>query len=158
MFSLITSCTSNYWENRRQDLTVVAHVDLEGLSFGAMANISVISGGLFFQGGPCGTGFREKYGLGGTQSTHASGGAIILGVPLMENSARSRWGYGRDMPHFASVGVDTGLFFGIGARVDLLELLDFVFGFAMIDIVQDDREEEVVIDLQEDGDNGKDID
>ena len=115
------------------------------VSFGGMANISAISSGIFIQTGPLGEGFRTKYGLGGIQETDATGKTIILGKPVKEKEARSRWNYGNNVPPFASIGVDIGIVKGIGVRVDFLELLDLVLGFGNIDIMQDDKIEEVLI-------------
>ena len=82
---------------------------------------------------------KMKYGLGGRQDTNSSGDTIILGITFYEDDARSRWGYGKDIPHFASVGVDLGIFFGLGVRVDVMEFFDLLLGFAEVDFMEDDK-------------------
>ena len=88
-------------------------------------------------------GDRAKLGLGGIQTVNASGGIRFVGFPLVEKKSRSEYGYGETMPAYGSVGFDLGLYFGIGARVDVFEFFDFLLGFAEVDIVKDDEEEPV---------------
>ena len=47
LLSLITACSSTYWNNRRLDLIDVAHIDVEGVGHGVTANVGPLSGGLF---------------------------------------------------------------------------------------------------------------
>ncbi|MCM8542025.1 MAG: hypothetical protein NE328_17280 [Lentisphaeraceae bacterium] len=139
LLSLSYGCQSNYWENRANDLTDFAHIDFEAVAFGVQGNASALSAGLFTLVGPGDGGMKMKYGLGGRQDTNSSGDTIILGITFYEDDARSRWGYGKDIPHFASVGVDLGIFFGLGVRVDVMEFFDLLLGFAEVDFMEDDK-------------------
>ncbi|MCM8542104.1 MAG: hypothetical protein NE328_17675 [Lentisphaeraceae bacterium] len=139
-----TGCSTTYWNNRRHDLTDFAHLRFQKVSLGADVNVMHIAAGFYMQNGIDGEkGDRAKLGLGGIQTVNASGGIRFVGFPLAEKKSRSEYGYGETMPAYGSVGFDLGLYFGIGARVDIFEFFDFLLGFAEVDIVKDDEEEPV---------------
>ena len=141
----LTSCTSTYWNNRRHDLTDFAHIRFQKVSLGADVNVMHLAAGFYMQNGIDGEkGHRTKLGLGGVQEVNASGGIRFIGFPLAEVESRSKYGYGEKVPPYGSVGFDLGIIGGIGARVDIFELLDFFLGFAEVDLVEDDEEEPVV--------------
>lgn len=140
--TFLTSCSTTYWNNRRHDLTDMAHLRFQKISLGADVNVAHVAVGFYMQNGTDGEkGYRAKLGLGGIQEVDSSGGIRFLGFPLSEKESRSAFGYGETVPPYGSIGFDTGIFLGIGARVDLFEMLDFFLGFAYIDLVEDDDEE-----------------
>lgn len=137
----LTSCSSTYWNNRRHDLTDFAHLRFQTVSVGADVNVAHIAGGFYMQNGMGDKENRTKLGLGGIQTVNSDGGIRFVGFPLSEKNSRSEYGYGETMPPYGSIGFDLGIFAGIGARVDLFELLDFFLGFAYVDLVKDDEQE-----------------
>lgn len=137
----LTSCSTTYWNNRRHDLTDFAHLRFQKVSLGADVNVAHVAVGFYMQNGIDEKGYRAKLGLGGIQEVSSDGGIRFFGFPLSEKESRSDFGYGETMPPYGSIGFDAGLFFGIGARIDLFEMLDFFLGFANVDIVEDDEKE-----------------
>jgi hypothetical protein len=138
--TICTSCSSTYWKDRKMDLTDSLHLTTESVGVGLTANISALSLGFydvdeFIGGAPK----RGKYGLGGTQSNDIGSKKILgIGFPIEEEKARSRWDYGGKIPPFTSVGISGGIFVNFGMRFDVLETLDFISGFFMIDFMDDD--------------------
>ena len=135
-----TSCSSTYWDNRRNDLTDTAHIHVDKTSGGITANISALSLGVYGVGDNMGgKGDRFKLGLGGLQKTKVDGNINGIGFPLEEYNARSKWKYGYTTPPYASIGFTTGAFFSLGVKADALEFVDFILGFFMLDIMSDDK-------------------
>jgi len=138
-FTLLTSCSSTYWNDRRMDLTDSIHLTSEALGVGINANVSALCVGASNVSSIWGEPKRGKLGLGGTQSTKVVTKTIMLmSLPIQENPPRSRWDYGGKIPPFASAGISAGFWVNFGARVDLLEIVDFIGGIFMIDIMDDD--------------------
>lgn len=140
---LLSGCQSAYWQSRAKDLIDVAHLRLEGPIYGARADISAISVGLSDTGHPYTQTQRFKLGLGGCLHTDTEPMPLFLvGSPLKEDHARSRWGYRNEIPPFGALGFSVGIDFilglGVGAEVDFVELVDFLLGFAGVDIIDDD--------------------
>lgn len=144
-FTLLTNCSSNYWDDRRLDLTDSLHLTGESLGIGINANVSTLCVGASDVSGFCGgEPGRVKLGLGGIQGTEVEPRSIkIIGLPLKENSPRSRWEYGGEIPPFASLGVSGGFWVNVGVRADFLEFIDFIGGIFLIDIMDDDLKVEV---------------
>jgi hypothetical protein len=136
----ISSCT--YLEDRRQDLTDMANVNVSAFSIGLGVNAGpAIAGYHKIEGLMGGSGARGKLGLGGVQDNKERGDYYGVGLPLSwaENKDHKDSFYKKHSPAWTSVGFDLGLIFGVGARADALEALDFVLGLFLIDILDDDR-------------------
>ena len=132
--------TKQYFKDRAMDLTDAAHIDLSAMSFGAGVNAGPAVVGLNLVSAPCGPGFRTKIGLGGIEALRVNEGYAGLIWPLgdAETKTRSEAGYGRHFPPWGSVGADIGFIYGISARADAVELVDFLLGLAGVDILKDD--------------------
>jgi len=139
-----------YLQNRRHDLIDVAHVDFSAVSLGPVVYAGPLLAGLNIM-----TGYETRtpggslqIGLGGPRIQERTGTAAGLLWPA------SKWDEDQKMlglrpkrtPSGFSVGAAVGLVFGVGAEVDVIEAVDFVFGLLCIDIGQDD---EAGIDIEE---------
>jgi hypothetical protein len=134
---------------RLHDLVDVAHVDGTLNSFGALANVGPVM--LGYQQALLGSPdigwpvLRGRLGLLFADLTVEDDKAYGLLVPWSRrrverpfSSGRGGSAYGRKAPAWGSVGFDVGLFIGVGAHVDIVELADFVSGFFGADICKDD--------------------
>lgn len=139
----LSGCAVGYWADRAADLTDVAHVDLTGWSLGLAANVGPAIAGAHGISGPDGDGLRFKLGLGGIETSKTSGGQTGLVFPFTKYRSTTRGDkvYGTTGPGLGSVGFDLGAFYGVGAHVDVVELLDFLLGLAGCDILDDDLRE-----------------
>ncbi|MEK7270447.1 MAG: hypothetical protein AAB215_05825 [Planctomycetota bacterium] len=155
LFSLLLTagCASEgYFGDRMQDLTDVAHVDVTGLSVGVAANVGPVGLGAFDMlrlSDSLPGGARVKIGLGGVYLARSFGTpGLYVGLlfPIIHNLGDTKrdvsdhagdW-YGRTYPAWGSVGADVGVGLGLGARVDPIELADFLLGFGLIDLANDD--------------------
>jgi hypothetical protein len=128
-------------KDRARDLTDVAHIDVTCMSVGVGVNVGPALLGFNSVSAPCGDGKRLKFGLGipeGRKVQEFYAGAIW---PILSSKAESRSSstYGKTFPPWGSVGGDVGLFFGLSARADVVELVDFFLGIATVDILKDDE-------------------
>lgn len=152
MLFILLFCGCNqayYFKDRRNDLIDFAQINLSGFTFGFSANIgpAVVGCQCIVGIGHCGGGGAiNSFGLGGYTydtcvSTKGDILALIFPFHLFDYSKRTRHNFGGDSkyPAWSSIGFDIGLFYGLGARVDPLEFIDFVLGIAGVDILEDDR-------------------
>lgn len=134
-----------YLRNRLDDLTEAAHVDLaSSFAFGALANVGPALLG-FHQLAGLEYGERLQLGLGGVVPLRTANDSVAagLGVPLAwarpeTDRGEPLSGYRSRHPGYGSLGVDLGLLVGFGARVDLVELADFLAGIFGADLLGDD--------------------
>ena len=136
------SCSCVYLENRRKDLTDIAHLHMTGLSIGAGVHAGPFILGHFEKDGVKGMpGSRSKLGLGGCIEEHEKGkySGVIIPYRRMKGMTRSDSVYNSWAPPLGAVGFDMGFIFGFGARVDAVEILDFILGIFTIDILDDDK-------------------
>jgi hypothetical protein len=133
-----------YLENRRQDLTDVAHVDFSVANAGALAYVGPMAlGGSFYthpetEGEPSHT---LQLGLGSVRFLGRQGTAWGLlwflskwneDEPLAAPRPRKK------TPTGSSIGLHLGFVFGAAAEVDALEAVDFVVGLVGLDLMKDD--------------------
>jgi len=144
-----------YFENRRQDLIDVVHVDFGALNFGAVVYVAPLMLGMDYQ-----TGLKSReqsstlqIGLGGPRMLGRRGMASGLLWPA------SKWDEDKPFigarpkrgPSGFSVGASVGVFGGVGAEADVLELIDFVLGLGCVDMMEDDQ----YLDDDDGDDNGE---
>ncbi len=86
-------------------------------------------------------GSRTKLGLGGivTEEERGAYSGVVVPFERLEGLGRSGAPYNSWAPPLGAVGFDMGFLIGFGARVDVVEALDFVLGIFTIDILGDDR-------------------
>jgi len=152
--ALVTGCAApssflGYLENRRQDLIDVAHVDIGMIHVGAVAYALPFMVGVEFA-----TGFdREsastnlQIGLGGPRLLEKNGiaGGLLLPATRWDEDkedGKSNKIFGqrpKRTPSGFSVGAMAGVLLGVGAEVDVLEVIDFVFGLICLDFMADDE-------------------
>lgn len=155
---VVSGCaTSEYLTDRRHDLTDAAHVDFNDFALGTAVSVGpmVLGGHAITTFIDRGTSFR--LGLGGVQEIKTSGIHWGVGFPFERYQATKRpeggpfgdWrldrsssfgDYEHSYPGWGSLGFDIGLLWGVGARVDAVELLDFAVGLTRIDLLRDDQE------------------
>ena len=121
------------------------------MSVGVGVNVGPAVLGFSSVSAPCGDGERLKFGLGipeGRKVQEFYAGAVW---PILSSKAKSRSSstYGKTFPPWGSVGCDAGLFFGMSARADVVELMDFILGIAAVDILKDDEGIEIKLSLIE---------
>jgi len=132
-----------YFSARRHDLIDVVHVDFSVMNFGAVAYAAPFTVGLDYL-----SGFKARepasvlqIGLGGPRIEETSGlagGLLMLQVqwdgqrPFIGPRPRPR-------PSGFAVGANVGLFLGVGAEADVLEVLDFIAGLFCLDMLGDDE-------------------
>ena len=139
----MTSCA--YLEDRRQDLTDMAHVDYTELAIGVSVNAGPVIVGAFEVGHIMNSaGKRVKLGLGGVQNEKQRGETVGVVFPISRSQIDTYEDdfYKGESPALGSIGFDLGFIFGIGARVDAVEAVDFVLGIFGIDILGDDKASE----------------
>ncbi len=132
-----------YFENRRQDLIDVAHVDFSAVNVGAVAYAGPLMVGINYMTGVV---TREEasslqLGLGGPRLLGRKG----LAYGIIWTS--SRWNDERPIigqrpkraPSGLSVGATAGAILGVGAEADVLELIDFITGIFCLDPTEDDE-------------------
>ena len=122
------ACVKPYFIDRAHDLTDVAHVEVNAMSLGAAVNVGPAILGWNEISGPDG-GQRYMLGLGGYRWIRADGQYSGVIYPLSKvghDESRSETGYSSVHPTWGSVGFDVGLVVGLGARVDIVELIDFI--------------------------------
>jgi hypothetical protein len=140
---------NKYTFARFHDLNDVAHVDLTVNSCGVLANVGPVMVGYKGPISRMPHGKRAilvgRLGLLVIDGTAEQGEAYGLLVPLSRlrvlrsfASGGGGKGYGARSPGWGSVGLDVGLFIGLGAHADVVELADFVSGFFGADICEDD--------------------
>jgi len=140
LLSLSTSCSTNYWSNRRNDLMDIAHIHVDSVAAGGTINVSSLSLGYYgVTGVNDDNGSRVKLGLGGIDTVQVSGFIEGVGEPINDLEVRSEWGYGGTVPSYGSIGFNLGYLVSIGAKVDALELIDFLAGIFTLDLVADDK-------------------
>ena len=136
-----TGCV--YLENRGKDLTESANINLSAFSIGLGVNAGPAIAGYYknagLMGGPGGV---LRVGLGGKYYEKIEGAYSGIGIPLSYSTLREN----KDKiycynPGWGSAGLDLGYIFGLGIRVDAIELIDFIGGIFMIDILKDDISE-----------------
>ena len=138
----VPTSVGGYFENRRQDLIDVAHVDLSAANVGAVAYAGPFMVGIDYMTGLAG---REQstslqIGLGGPRTLGRRGLAAGLLFPA------SHWNGDKQIigerpkrsPSGMSVGASAGLLAGVGAEADVLELVDFALGILCVDVIEDD--------------------
>lgn len=143
---LSTGCTlapvGSWTYNRGADLTDAAHLRWSYVGEEAVVNVGpvVLGGGTLSDFFGNGDGVREQLGLGCYLDKNEGGTCRGLLYPFSSYSGkcRSRVGYGASRPAWGSMGVDIGYFVTVGARLDAVELLDFVLGLVEIDMLDDD--------------------
>jgi hypothetical protein len=150
-----SGCTSGYAANRLSDLTDVACIDVDLNSYGLLVNAGPFILGarsmMDIPDGPLQPAYRYRLGLGGLQSLRLGYRAIGIILPIEQFQVdRRRYGdldsgwlrdggyYWEYLPAWGSFGGSIGIFLGVGAHVDVVELADFVSGFFGADIVHDD--------------------
>ena len=145
---LMTGCATpssfgGYLENRRQDLIDVVHVDFSMVDAGA-----VVYAGPFMVGLESSSGFKTRtpstslqIGLGGPRIVERSGiaGGLLLPASRWDEDGQIIGKRPNRTPSGFSVGGTLGVFLGVGAAVDALELIDFAVGLFCLDIMQDDE-------------------
>jgi len=139
LYVTVTGCA--YLEDRRQDLTDVAHVNGTACGTGIAVNVGPALVGFYeILGFTRRGGTRAKLGLGGYQQNKEDGEILGVIVPMdfATNLSYKDNFYKEHSPGWGSVGFDMGLIFGIGARVDVVEALDFILGIFTIDLLNDD--------------------
>jgi hypothetical protein len=126
LIAFLAGCSSisPYMKDRARDLTDVAHIDVTCMSVGVGVNVGPSLLGFNSVSAPCGDGKRLKFGLG---------------ILSSKAESRSSSTYGKTFPPWGSVGGDVGLIFGLSARADVVELVDFFLGIATVDILKDDE-------------------
>ena len=144
----------DYFEDRRQDLIDVAHVDFSIVNFGAIAYV-----------GPLGLGWNAlsddkeegkdsntlQLGLGGPRFLGREGAAWSF-VWNIDHWNKDRTIYGprpKKTPSCGSLGISVGFIFGIGIEGDVFELVDFALGIFCVDVMQDDEPEEEAVEPPE---------
>ena len=151
----VPNSVGGYFENRRQDLIDVAHVDFGAINVGAVAYAGPLLLGLDYQ-----TGLKSReqsstlqIGLVGPRILGRRGMAAGIIWPA------SKWDEDKPFigtrpkrgPSGFSAGASVGAVAGVGAEVDALEALDFVVGLVCLDVMEDD---EYLDDDDGDGDDG----
>jgi hypothetical protein len=147
-----------YAWNRIHDMIDVAHVDLIWNSYGVVANVGPVMVGYEAafsdafkdpDGHPAIMIGRVSSGIMDYACERGEAGGFL--VPLSRlDTCRIGFvggkkvvllrpeGYGAKLPGWASVGLDVAVFGGVGAHVDVFELVDFVVGWFGVDISGDD--------------------
>ena len=153
----IPTSVGGYFENRRQDLIDVVHVDFGAVNIGA-----VVYAGPLLLGADYQTGVKSReqsstlqIGLGGPRILGRRGMASGLLWPA------SKWDEGRPFigarpkrgPSGFSAGASVGAVGGVGAEADVIEVIDFVVGLVCLDVMEDDEHLD-----DEDGASDKDPD
>ena len=139
---IISTCSCAYLEDRRKDLTDMAHLHLTALSIGGGVHAGPFILAHFENDGIKGTpGGRMKLGLGGFVEEKEKGvySGVVIPFRRMKGITRSDSIYNSWAPPLGAVGFDLGFIMGIGARVDVVEVLDFILGIFTIDILDDDK-------------------
>jgi hypothetical protein len=140
---------NKYTFARIHDMIDVAHVDLTVNSAGLLANVGPVMVGYKAPMTRIPHGQRAiligRLGLSVIDGMAEQGAAYGVVVPLSRLRVRRTFasggggkGYGARSPGWGSIGVDLGLFIGVGAHADVVELADFVSGFFGADICKDD--------------------
>lgn len=130
---------------RCEDLTDVAHVDVGSTpAYGAAVNLGPAIAGYHRTSG-LRFGDRQALGLGGIRHIRTRNDSCVAGAvwPLeraerQDRRGRPLSGYLSHYPGIGSFGIDLGFIFGLGARIDLVELADFFAGIGGVDLVGDD--------------------
>lgn len=147
----IPTSVGGYFENRRQDLIDVAHVDIGGISFGAVGYALPFMVGLNYQ-----TGISTRndssmiqIGAGGPRVLGRKGLAAGLLWPASKYNESSGIVGKRPKrtPSGLSAGAQAGLLVGVGAEADVLEAIDFILGLACVDLAEDDENVKNPIDM-----------
>lgn len=138
----LPNSVGGYFENRRQDLIDVVHVDFGAVNVGAVAYAGPLLVGVDYQ---TGVKSREQsatlqIGLGGPRILGRRGMAAGLLWPA------SKWDEDKPFigarpkrgPSGFSGGVSLGVIAGVGAEADVLEVIDFVVGLVCLDVMEDD--------------------
>ena len=147
-----STCSCSYMEARAEDLTEVANVNVSAISAGLGVNAGPAIAGFYLTGGIFQNhGNRIKLGLGGIIEERDGGEYWGVGIPLSwsKNYDYQDNIYKKYSPAWGSVGFDLGFLFGIGARVDFVEAVDFVLGIFTIDILSDDEFEDELEESEE---------
>lgn len=128
----VPNSVGGYFENRRQDLIDVVHVDFGAINVGAVAYAGPFLLGLDYQ-----TGIKSReqsttlqIGLGGPRMLGRKGLASGILWPA------SKWDEEKPLigrrpkraPSGWSAGASVGAIGGVGVEADALEVLDFVVG------------------------------
>jgi|GEM_PF-2766802 len=150
----LPNSVGGYFENRRQDLIDVLHVDFGAVNVGAVAYAGPLMLGMDYQ---TGVKSREQsstlqIGLGGPRILGRRGLASGLLWPA------SKWDEDKPFigtrpkrgPSGFSAGLSAGAVGGVGAEADVLEAIDFVAGLACLDLTEDDE----YLDADEQADDG----
>jgi hypothetical protein len=146
--ALLVGCATprGYLADRAADLTDAAHLNLTAFSFGqGLLNVGpAVVGYQRIVGLGTGPGFRAKAGLGGIEyieTGHPDDPTVGVILPFSQQKYRTRSlvGYGKQHPPWGSVGCELGFGWGIGARVDAVEIVDFALGWFRLDILRDDK-------------------
>lgn len=145
----------NYFSDRIMDSRdILTFTAVYGAAAGVKAQVGPLGAGLYIQPGSVGHGLdlSSEAGLKSAEVTshHVTDFAILLGVDSSSPNSMTDSGIRHELrnkdykssfrhpPSYTRLGFAAAL--GIGLRVELNvgELLDFLLGFAMIDIYEDD--------------------
>ena len=133
----------SYLDNRRNDLIDAAHVDFSSLNAGAVAYAGPFLFGFDYLSGlrAGGAASTLQIGLGGPRFLDRKGLAAGILLPAVRwNEQNAVIGpRPKQAPSGMSAGASAGLIVGLGAEVDLLELIDFAVGLVCLDPGNDDQ-------------------
>jgi hypothetical protein len=133
-----------YFENRRQDLTDVAHVDFSMANAGALAYVGpmALGGSMYTHPQTAGKPSHTlQLGLGSVRFVGREGFAsgLLWFITKWSPDQTVHGPRGRKkLPSGASVGAHLGFVFGVAAEVDVVEAIDFVVGLVGFDLMEDD--------------------
>jgi hypothetical protein len=166
LLACLTGCgTTNQARARRADLCDVLNVTFHTWSLGADVNVGPANVGLFAISGPDGFSYPYNRGITGLSLAPYSGVELGLVIPLHRidylPNCEQEWlkgtggseiycegedcferrrnrGYANKYPGWGSIGFDIALGLGVGFRLDVCELVDFIGGCFGLDIMKDD--------------------
>jgi predicted small secreted protein len=140
----------DYFQDRRQDLIDVVHLDFSVANVGAIVYVGPFGLGWNALTDPEKEGEDSKtlqLGLGGPRFQGREGAAwsFIWNIEHWNDDESTIGPRPKRTPSCGSVGISAGFVFGVGVEADIFELVDFVLGIFCVDVMQDDepREEPV---------------